>query len=115
MQPPCHRGSGPAVVAALRLFAQFGQENYSLIGTKWLKAIRTISNPIPIPRLQPINFFSIGRSGSAVVCDISSFKSGGVTALSPGNQLAKGGLNPAKNNHEIKSPTQITNPNRLTK
>jgi len=29
-------------------------------------------------------------------------------------QLASGGLKPLKNSHEINSPTQITNPNRLT-
>ena len=31
------------------------------------------------------------------------------------DQLASGGLKPLKNSQEIKSPTQITNPNRLTK
>jgi hypothetical protein len=32
-----------------------------LIGTKWLNAI---SSAIPMPRLQPISFFSIGSRGS---------------------------------------------------
>jgi len=31
------------------------------------------------------------------------------------DQLTSGGLKPLKNSHEINSPTQITNPNRLTK
>jgi hypothetical protein len=35
-----------------------------MIGTKWLAAISTTSSPIPMPRLQPISFFSIGSSGS---------------------------------------------------
>ena len=30
-------------------------------------------------------------------------------------QLAKGGLTPAKNSQEIINPTQITNPNKLSK
>ena len=30
-------------------------------------------------------------------------------------QLASGGFTPAKNSHEIRSPTQITKPNRLTR
>src|SRR5215468_5554651 len=37
---------------------------YSDAGTRWLTSQRTTSKARPMPRLQPISFFSIGNSGS---------------------------------------------------
>ena len=70
---------------------------------------------MPIPRLQPISFFSIGNSGSAVVLWSSFWISSCDMVLSYDGQLANGGLMPLKNSQEMSSPTQITKPNRLTR
>ena len=77
-------------------------------------AIRTIKRTMPSPRLHPINFFSIGSSGSTSCAEISSLRLGDDMRY-PFYQLASGGLKPLKNSQEINKPTQITNPNRLTK
>jgi hypothetical protein len=72
-----------------------------------------IKRPTPSPRLQAISFFSIDNNGSGTAV-ISFFKSV-CDIIFPHAQPASGGLTPLKNNQEIRSPAQITNPNRLTK
>ena len=67
-----------------------------------------------MPRLQPISFFSTGRSGSACALR-NSYSILMSDMMSSVAQLASGGFTPLKNSHEITNPTQITKPNRLTK
>src|SRR5262249_5605514 len=83
-------------------------------GNRWLTMARRISRTTPIPRLQPISFFSTGNKGSACALRSSSpiFTCDTFCSFA---QLAKGGLTPLKNSQEISRPTQITKPNRLTK
>src|SRR5262249_32303950 len=83
-------------------------------GNRWLTMTRITSSTRPVPRLQPISFFSTGRSGSACALRNSSPTfTCDIACSSP--QLANGGFTPLKNSQEIKSPTQITKPNRLTR
>jgi hypothetical protein len=79
-------------------------------------------------KLQAINFFSIGNSGSTgalrsssrksvlvFVCDIMfSCEDFDLLDSHPDLQLAKGGVWPWKKIHEIVRPTQITKPKILT-
>ncbi len=62
---------------------------------------------------QPISFFSIGSKGSTWVLFSSARRSESDMIAAPA-QPASGGLMPAKNSHEISSPTQMMKPNRLT-
>jgi hypothetical protein len=67
---------------------------------------------MPSVRLQPMSFFSTGRSGSCAILPISSVSLGSCCDMGLSSQpVTSGGLTPAKNMSEIASPTQITNPN----
>src|SRR5262249_36537777 len=71
-------------------------------GSRWLTMARAISSVTPMPRLQPMSFFSTGSSGSTSAL-LSSSRMVDCDMVTP--QLTSGGLTPAKNNQEISRPT----------